>query len=46
MDREEYLQLIEEAGFSGIEVKQSVVYDTLKGENYGVASLTVEAHKG
>ena len=46
MDREDYLKVIEEAGFSGIEVKKTALYDSFKGENYGIASITVEARKG
>lgn len=46
MDRDIYLQVIKEAGFVGIEVKRTVAYDTLKGEDYGIASITVEASKG
>ena len=46
MDREAYLQVIEAAGFVGIEVKKTVLFDTLKGEHYGIASITVEARKG
>lgn len=45
MDRDLYLQVIKEAGFVGIEVKRTVAYDALKGEDYGIASITVEASK-
>jgi len=45
LDREMYLQIIRAAGFEDVEIKKTVVYDTLKGEGYGIGSITVEAHK-
>ena len=45
MDREAYLQVIEAEEFIGLEVKKTVLFDTLKGEQYGIESITVEAHK-
>lgn len=45
VDRDEYVQIIKEAGFSQVCVHQFIEYDYLKGENYGIASTTVEAVK-
>jgi SAM-dependent methyltransferase len=45
LDRDKYLQIVREAGFDDVEIKKSVEYDTIKGEGYGVGSITVEAHK-
>ena len=46
MDREMYLQVIKTVGFVGIEVKKTVVYDSLRGKDYGVASITVGGAQG
>jgi ubiquinone/menaquinone biosynthesis C-methylase UbiE len=46
LDREDYLRLITETGFSDVQVNQLVEYDAMKGEDYGFASLTVEGRKG
>jgi len=45
MDRDEYLELIRQSGFGEISVKGSSEYDALKGDNYGIVSITVEAYK-
>ena len=45
LDRDKYLQIIRAAGFEDVEIKKTVIYDTIKGEEYGVGSITVEAHK-
>ena len=45
LDRDKYLQIVREAGFKGVEIKKSVTYDSIKGDGYGVGSITVEAHK-
>jgi len=45
LDREKFLQIVREAGFKDVEIKKTVTYDTIKGEGYGVGSITVEAHK-
>ena len=45
LDRERFLQIVRKAGFNDVEIKKSVTYDTIKGEGYGVGSITVEAHK-
>jgi SAM-dependent methyltransferase len=45
LDREIFLQIVSEAGFKNVEIKKSVTYDMLKGDSYGVGSITVEAHK-
>lgn len=46
MDREAYLEVIRAAGFTDINVKDFVEYDYLRGSDYGIASITVEARKG
>ena len=45
VDRDAYLKLIEGCGFSDIQIHQFQVYDYPKGEDYGIASITVEAVK-
>lgn len=45
LDREEYLEIIRQSGFSELHIKDFVEYDYLKGENYGLASITVQARK-
>lgn len=45
MDRDAYLGLIRAAGFTGVEVVDSVAYDYLKGEDYGLMSVTVAGAK-
>jgi arsenite methyltransferase len=45
MDHEAYLEVIRQSGFNNVQVKQSVAYDALKGDDYGLASITVEAVK-
>ncbi|MGH2593596.1 MAG: arsenite methyltransferase [Anaerolineae bacterium] len=45
MDRDAYLQIIREAGFADVKINNSVEYDYLKGEGYGVASITIEGRK-
>lgn len=45
VDREEYLQLIRDTGFVDVQVNAEVPYDYLKGEDYGLMSITVEARK-
>jgi arsenite methyltransferase len=45
LDLEDYLSLIREAGFISIETLAYEVYDYLKADNYGMASLTVGAVK-
>lgn len=42
-DQEEYLEIIREAGFSDITIFASPAFDYARGENYGLASLTVGA---
>jgi len=46
MDRDAYLKVIEENGFSDINIDQFLVYDYPKGKDFGIASITVEAVKG
>jgi SAM-dependent methyltransferase len=45
MDREAYLALIREAGFKQISVVKEVVYDVVRGPDYGFSSVTVWAVK-
>jgi len=45
MIKEDYLALIREAGFQKVSVVKEVVYDYLKGPDYGFASVTVWATK-
>lgn len=45
LDREAYLEIIRQTGFSELHIKDFVEYDYLKGENYGLASITVQARK-
>ena len=45
MDRDTYVQIIREAGFADVRVDKSIEYDALKGEGYGVTSITVEGRK-
>jgi SAM-dependent methyltransferase len=45
MDRDEYLKIIKDAGFSDVVINKFEVYDYLKGDNYGAASITLEGHK-
>jgi len=45
LDREEYLQIVREAGFVEVKVNASVDYDAVQGEGYGISSITVEGHK-
>ena len=45
LDREAYLNIIREAGFQDVKVDKSIEYDGLKGEGYGMASITVEGVK-
>jgi arsenite methyltransferase len=46
VDRDAYLKLIEDCGFTDIQVHQFLVYDFPKGKDFGIASITVEAAKG
>jgi arsenite methyltransferase len=45
MDRDEYLELIRQTGFEEIYIKNFSEYDVYKGNGYGIASITLEAHK-
>ena len=45
VDRQEYLDLIEAAGFGKIIIYSSTEYETQKGAEYGLVSLTLGAHK-
>jgi SAM-dependent methyltransferase len=45
LDRDAYLQLIRDAGFADVRVNAEVPYDYLKGEDYGLMSITVEGRK-
>jgi arsenite methyltransferase len=44
-DQDEYLEIIREAGFSEVTIFAAPEFDYLRGENYGLASLTVGASK-
>lgn len=45
LDRDVYLNLVEEAGFSSIEIQQYIEYDAYKGDDYRFASMTFSAVK-
>jgi ubiquinone/menaquinone biosynthesis C-methylase UbiE len=45
LDRQAYLEIISEIGFSDVQVHRFLEYDYLKGADYGIASITVEARK-
>jgi arsenite methyltransferase len=45
MDKEDYLNVIREAGFSRISILKEVIYDYLHGADFGFASVTVRAVK-
>jgi arsenite methyltransferase len=45
LDREAYLKIISEAGFSDVQIHRFLEYDYLKGASYGIASITVEGRK-
>jgi SAM-dependent methyltransferase len=45
MDKDAYLKLIREVGFGDVQVKKFVEYDYLKGDRYGIASITLEGRK-
>ncbi|MBZ5544295.1 MAG: arsenite methyltransferase [Acidobacteriia bacterium] len=45
MDKEDYLGVIRQAGFSHISIIKEVVYDYLRGADFGFASVTVRAVK-
>ncbi len=43
LDKDEYLRLIEEAGFTQVQVHHLEEYDQFRGDGYGFASMTVGA---
>ena len=45
MDREDYLNLVRQAGFSDIKINSSTEYTAHQGKEYGIASLTFGARK-
>lgn len=45
LDRDDYLEIVRQADFIDLHIKDFVEYDYLKGENYGLASLTLQARK-
>jgi arsenite methyltransferase len=45
MDKADYLGVIRQAGFSSISVIKEVIYDYLRGPDFGFASVTVRAVK-
>jgi len=45
MEKETYLALLSAVGFRQVSVLKEVVYDYLRGPDYGLASITVRAHK-
>jgi SAM-dependent methyltransferase len=45
MDKEDYLALVRETGFDQVTVRKEVVYDAVRGPDYGFASITVWAVK-
>jgi SAM-dependent methyltransferase len=44
-DKEDYLSVIRSTGFREVSVRREVVYDYLRGPDYGFASVTVRAVK-
>lgn len=45
MDRDEYLGVVRQAGFRKVSVLKEVIYDYLRGQDYGFVSLTVRAER-
>jgi arsenite methyltransferase len=45
MDKQDYLEVIRQAGFGQVTVIKEVVYDYLRGADYGFSSVTVRATK-
>ena len=45
LDKQDYLRIISESGFSDVQVHRIIEYDYLKGADYGTASITDEARK-
>lgn len=45
LKKEDYLDVIRDAGFSEVLVVKEVIYDFLRGPDYGLASVTVRAVK-
>ncbi len=45
LDQDEYLGLLQEQGFSGVQVNSRVKFDNPESKAYGFASLTVEGRK-
>jgi SAM-dependent methyltransferase len=45
MEKDAYLGLLSAVGFRQVTVLKEVVYDYLRGPDYGLASITVRAHK-
>ncbi|HLF28369.1 MAG TPA: arsenite methyltransferase [Anaerolineae bacterium] len=45
VDREEYLELIRQAGFEDVTINKTVEYDYFKSKPYGVTSITIEGRK-
>jgi arsenite methyltransferase len=45
LDRDEYVEIIRQSGFGEIFIKNFSEYDAFKGDDYGIASITIEAYK-
>lgn len=45
LEKQKYLQVIRAAGFQTVAVIKEVIYDNMRGPNYGLASVTVRAVK-
>ncbi len=45
LDRDDYLKLVDEAGFRNVNIKDFVEYDYYKGDGFGLASITLEGLK-
>lgn len=45
LDKHVYLEIIQQAGFSQVAVRKELMYDFLRGPEYGFASVTVRAEK-
>ena len=45
IDRDEYLELVRQAGFEDLQIEQFVEYDYARGADYGTASMTLHGRK-
>lgn len=45
LDKDAYLDLVRRAGFKNLEIVSSAEYDHLKGDSFGILSITLQAEK-